>query len=412
MPPGAAFARSPRTWRVLAPLLALAIVVALGLGVWQPWHASAGSTAQPTQAASAAGTVGATGVSIRLGTLTVSGKPGVAPIGTSITVRQVAEPTIKHTSAAPPVEIAVGGSGQLASPLTLTWQFTPNTTPALAFLTRAAGDDWHGSPVSRDDTRAEATITRPGLALLLDASDIHQAFRGAVENFLNQSFAPPACAGRPLTTPEGTYAVTATARTLSACLEQTPSGVRVTTQSSLPLVLLLSSGSGVAQAALPPEQGPGIAAAALFAALNRAPTTLTAIVPGGHAPWDLDRSVSDVTVMVSNNTKLGVFTALTAGVNQSLNAAGSPGLAGPQLARAGTCAGSIVGDLASSDQDSQTRAILSCAATALGHNGVLDETASFALGVVSSLVGPLAAYTQGRVERLVPPQASVRITRS
>lgn len=362
------------------------------------WSPSARSQAVP---AGREAVTGSSGFAVSDGSTTLVGPAGVAPTGTTVTVRPAPNPAlpagIKWTDAAPAFDVTLAAGGQPAKPVTASIAIDPGRLgrEKLVFLTLSSAGAWEGLPVTITGATASVQMTHFSQGFWGWVADAEASFKKGVNGFLKLRFSAPACADKSLTVAGVNYSASVDGVGVWVCTELDSGSPALTLYSNSPFVWRVKGTETKLTPTMPvpPVELTGVLTLAVArAALGKAHETY--VVPGGHAGLLLPEG-GDAAVRADVDPALGALAIAVAGVEAYLSVSGVtvPAL---EQASVGECAAGLIqtgGDPAATGE--VTRAVIDC------FKASVTGPAAVATAIVSSMAGLLVTQVAGAMNEAI-----------
>lgn len=308
----------------------------------------------------------ATGLDLTWGDLTVTAESDVADEGTEVTAAPAEVGNLldgKLSPAVPPVELTMAGDSQPQSPVTLTWQLPAGAdSEDLAFITRPTGSDqWQGIPVVVDGTKATVKLDHFSTGYLTNTKYAYRGAWDAMDRFFGQSYAAPACFGKPLKVGKLTYKAETASKLLYPCVELANGKPRVAIYSNSPFVWRVTSDGVKAEAPEHSATSDAISTELLYRiSTGGSDGQQTMLYPGGIAPFSIGDDFTGTTIKARVDAGLGLMPVLGQGISTlvATGAGGTPAALGDAWKSAGDCVAQ--NDDISDDKAEQAGVVVDC----------------------------------------------------
>lgn len=355
------------------------------------------------------------GFMITLGDITVSGLPGVAPVGTHVTVSWIDDPDagfiadLQGIESGPPVfGVSMEEGRQPLSPITVSWAITQGKedTPGLAFATRNSETGlWSGLPVAVDDGRAYVSLDHLSWGWFGWGEQVVDWLTDQFQQSMDMTFDKPDCAGQPMVINGAQWTVTTDHDGVYPCLEEINSQVGVTLHSANGLTWFYrpTAGDAAALQGNPPSQiGPMLAQAAWGVKQGASIAAETVLVSGGTASIVLNPGVThsilqaEADVGRTTFTGLGIVDTLFSSVDAVLGLTQAGSLPIDQTQPLEDTSGCLSTFLQSyMPFEAQINEVVSASFGCASH--LLTNQTSFVVSVLVSLLKPVVAGIQSAI---------------
>ena len=300
----------------------------------QSGSASSAPGSQATQVTEVDTLVSEDGFILTLGDITVTGLPGVAPVGTRVTMSWIDDPDaafiadLQGIESGPPVfGVSMDEGRQPASPITVSWKIPDGKgdLSTLAFATRSTDTGlWSGIPVTVSGSLAYVSLDHLSWCWFGWDDNVVNWLIDQFTQSLDQTFDKPDCAGQPLTINGTQWTVATDNDGVFACLEDMGSQVGVTIHSADNKVWhywpVFGEADGLKGVA-PAQAGPMLTLGAYYAE-ERAYPSETILVPGGTASIVPNEGVTYTFAQAQTDTMAWFVNTLIGSVDAVLGLAG------------------------------------------------------------------------------------------
>lgn len=405
----------PGFFRAVRALVCVVVVALMSSCTSSPSAApgSSSTTSPPSKSAMSRAAVDEAGFTVTNQSITVSGGPGVAPIGTTVVLRSAGDvdmPSgVSWRPAAPGFDITLGDGVQPATPVTVSARIDPGSAAGrgLVFLTRHAGSgEWEGLPVKVRGTQATVTMTHFSGGWFGWVDDAKKTFDDAVNGYLKLRFDPPACRDKPVSIRNVKYRASVNGNGVYVCAEAVAGKPVVSVHSNSPFVWRISGAKGTVSPAAensPVELSGAVTIATYHVLFSYLRDREAVLVPGGNSSLNL-LGTGPWTLAADTDAGLGLVAIAVAGIDVYLTLAGVT-LADREKLAVGECAAGILEAGRTPEAGEVTRAVIDCFGT------VVKGPAAIVVAVVSSLASLLVTQIVGIVGELTRTNhLSIKVT--